>query len=68
MSNDPIWRILSLIIIVAGSILALRPDWFIYFGTYGKGADVNMSKLLITRIIAGATALFFLFNLAWPIR
>lgn len=67
MPNDPILKILSLIMIIAGGILALRPDWFIYVGSYGKGAKVNPNRLLVVRIIAGITVLILLFDLAWPL-
>ena len=66
--GDPIEKVFLIITIVLGSVLALRPDWFIWAASYGRRglADVGATRLRIVRIIAGVTAISCLIELAWP--
>lgn len=70
MTDDPVSRVFFFVSILVALFVALRPDLFVKFGSYGRRDIRNLSSayvrgVRIVQIIAGLSALVGAAELAW---
>lgn len=70
MTDDPVSRVFFFFVILVAYFVALRPDLFIKFASYGRRDIRSLNRfyvrgLRILRAIAGITALVGSMELGW---